>query len=186
MKKLRFVSQWVLPTLPFTIWSNRNEIPETPDNLSKEELHKKYAEDLVNLTIDQRNAIVTVYADSQDRFTILESKATGVLTAIAIIAALATFACTGSFASATFGSLALLFLTSGGVACCLVLLPKTRYVLSVPSVVTTDPVLAAAFCARMSENQTLRMANLITSAMRDLLRALVLTLFAVILFIIIG
>jgi hypothetical protein len=76
---------------------------------------------------------------------------------------------------------------AGGMACCWVLLPRQRFVLALQEALSsTSGIAEMAASARMSEPVSIRVSNLVTSAIHDLVRALALTLIAVIFFVSIG
>jgi hypothetical protein len=182
-KFARFCGLWVFPALPYTIWLNKIKVQKAPDNEEFNALLAQWVTDLRDPVEEQADAVSSIYQESNDRYANLEAKATGVLTAVAIIAAPATLACTGSTIAAIFGGVALFYLTSGGIACSWILLPSMRYALTIEDVLEPNLLARSATIAKASESGTLRNSNLITSALHDLLRALAITLIAVVLFI---
>jgi hypothetical protein len=180
---LKFLGLWVLPALPYTIWLNRAMVNSDREGDTFDEVMKRWIQTLTEPTTDQVNTIISIYRESKERYSRLEAKAVGVLTAIAIVAAAATLACTRTFVAAIFGWIALVFLTSGGATCCWVLLPRMRHTLVISDVSQPHLIARIAATSQFSESGTLQMSNLITSALHDLLRALVFTLVAVLLFI---
>jgi hypothetical protein len=173
--------------LPYTLWLNRSKVKSEPDGLNWDGHQKAWTAQLTGASKDQTEVIRVAYKESRDRIAGFEAKAVGVLTAMAIVAAVAVLACTGPWEAKLFGVLSILFLTSGGMACCWVLMPRQRFVLALQEALSsTSGIAEMAASARMSEPVSIRVSNLVTSAIHDLVRALALTLIAVIFFVSIG
>lgn len=178
IKKLLFLT---MPAFPWIAWVNRKVDANYP---SYDEALREWQGRLAKANGDQREVVKIVYQQSRDRFTGLEAKAVGLLTAIAILAAAASVACAGETASALVGAIALVFLVSAGTACCWgVLHPRPRHILRLTDIdSSTHGVAEMAASAKAAEPQALRFANMITSVNYDLLRALVATAIALGLF----
>jgi len=170
----------VIPAFLWVWWVNRFWIPDPPEGMTSEEHREYWQGQLADASSHVRTAVGTVYEQSTSRLNGLEAKAIGLLTAVAILAAIASVACSGPSVAAGFGIAALVFLTFAGCACCWVLHPRSRPTLLLSEVLSSSAgVVEMAWAVKMVQPHSSRASNMVTSANYDLIRALVLTLVAI-------
>lgn len=133
------------------------------------------------------DSLSILYQDSLDRIEGLESKGIGILQGVSIVAAGAFVALTGPSASVFIAALGLIYLTTAGIACGMVLLPRKRFQLTLDDLnsdSTGYPDMAASVKTLVPTG--IRISNLVTSAIEDLLRGLLLTAAAIVTFVWLG
>jgi hypothetical protein len=182
-KTARLLLGMLLPALPWTLWFNSSQVESKPEGRDWAGHQAVWNERLVHATGAERSTIASVYAESRARVTAQEAKSTGVLTAAALVAGVATLACTGSLPGVVAGAIALFYLASVITSCCLVLFPRQQYVLTLEEAMSaTQGTAEMAASATMSEVDSLRRSNLITGAVHSLVVGLVIAFAAILLF----
>jgi hypothetical protein len=176
----------LLPTLLECRRANHKVIKD-PDDAEFRRLRDSWIQVLEIGSPGKREAVSIAYQDTVGRIATLESKSIGVLQAIAIAAAGAFVALTGTGISIILASIGLLYLTTAGWACCSVLLPRNRWSLGIDNVkVDPDSYSEMAAVTEAMKGLGIRTSNLVTSAVYDLIRGFTLTLAALVAFVSIG
>jgi len=182
----RFIGLWITPAFPYVLFLNTRRVKDNPDDLDWDGHRSKWETDLNAPSAEQRDSVKLVYQQSRERLIGFESKAIGVLTAVAIIAAIAGVACTGAAPADWLGLIALLYLVSAGASCCWVLLPGRRFTLVLDEVNSATSGLAEmAASTRMAEPPSIRASNLVTGALHDLVKAMIISVAALAAFVIV-
>ncbi len=181
MKWKSFIGLWIVPSFPYVIWLNHKYLATPKDKWDLSAETASWNERLGEVTEIQWLAINKIHGDNQARVSSFDAKAIGVLTAAAILAAIATFACQGPLLAAWLGAFDILFILSGGLAGGRVLVLEELPVLFLDD--TTGPTHGAAEMAAFSHilhTAAIRKANLISGSLNDLARAAVITCLALI------
>lgn len=149
--------------------------------------YRRFRDDWAQILTDadprKLDSLGILYQDSLDRIEGLESKGIGILQGVSIVAAGAFVALTGPGASVVLASLGLIYLTTAGIACGMVLLPRKRFQLTLDDLAGDSTGYAdMAATVKTLVPMGIRVSNLATSATEDLLRALVLTAAAIVTF----
>jgi hypothetical protein len=176
----------LLPTLPRCLLANHQAAREwTGDDFLR--FRDEWAQVLAEGESRKWDAIAILYQDTIARLGSFESKGVGILQAIAIVAAGAFVALTGTAVSVTLGALGLMYLIAAGFACCYILLPRMRYQLTLDDLTGNKNGYAEmAASIKTMVPAGIRSSNLVRSAIEDLMRASVLTLAAIVALIWIG
>jgi hypothetical protein len=164
-----------MPYLPYVLWLNMEKVQTLPDGRGYD-AHRAAWTGVFELEEPGRRSLAELaYQQAMDRLIGLETKAVGLLTALGIVAAGGFVACTGTSPAPIFAIAGLAFATSSGLACTLVLLPRRRHALAIGEVLSpTEGYAEMAAATRMIEPVTLRVSNLVTAAVYDLMRSAVL------------
>jgi hypothetical protein len=103
---------------------------------------------------------------------------------VSIVAAGGCLACTGLLPAAITELVGLVYVISAAIACCLVIMPRTRTTLILEdSLSPTNGNAEMAAVTRMLEPVGIRVANLVTSATYDLIRSRLVMFVALALFV---
>lgn len=169
---------FVLPTLPFAAWKNA-KITKTARVDNFDQLTAKWSGDLDEDHRERRDVVAILYQGELARVASLENKAIGLLTASSIVAA-GAFASLFSPTAPVAAVVALIYLSSSGVAACWLLTPRMRKALFLRDVKSKTSGFAemAATTESLGPVATWT-SNLVTAAARDLTRGLLATVVAV-------
>lgn len=172
----------ILPSLLRCLASNKLAAREWTDE-DYLRFRDSWAQCLADTSQNKLDAMGMLYQDSLVRIGGLESKGIGVLQAVAIVAAGAFVALSGTGISILLAIFSLVYVMTAGIACGMALLPRKRYQLTIDDLrgdSTGYPEMAASIETMIPSG--IRVSNLVTSGTEDLLRALVLTVAAIVAF----
>jgi hypothetical protein len=167
------------PSFIWIVLINRKKISSNEDAAIYDFQHAEWSS---SSSLDEertRDALGVVYDGVGDRKASLEARSIGLLTVVAILAAIDAVTVTGTLVPRLLSMLAFIFLFFTGLGCWYELFPRQRYSLvlgDVSSATTGAAEMAASVAA--SERTNLRLANMVTSASYDLVKSLLLTLAA--------
>jgi hypothetical protein len=173
----------VEPSLPSVWYLNSRKIPDEVDGLTFDELCAQWQATLAGAEESIRQQIGTMYQQAMNQIAGIETKATGLLSVCAIVAAGALVACTGNKFVSTLGLLGLFYVTCAATACAWLLVPKARHVALLDDVLgSTHGYAEMAAATRSMEPVAVRASNLVTSSAYDLRRALIVTFIGLVAF----
>jgi hypothetical protein len=180
---VRVLLRTLVPSFPFMLWFNAKKVQSHPDGKDADEHRRDWEETLQNSSGDTNEMIARAYQASTDRIAGLEAKGIGMLQAVAIIAAGAVVALTGNQLSTALALAGLGFVVSAGAACCWIIIPRARWTLTLSDIKgPTKGYAEMATATRMAVPVNIRTANMVTAAVYDAIRALIVIVAALVVF----
>jgi hypothetical protein len=167
------------PSLPETWLMNHRVARRYASQLDYDSIRDSWARKLRSPKGSRRQSVAQVYQASFSRMSGLESKAVGMLQAAALVGAGALAACVGPLPAAILGIVGIVYVITAASACCWVLIPRARHsVVLNDTMSSTDGHAEMATSVKMLEPQGIRVSNMVTSAAYDLIRAVIVTIAA--------